>query len=142
MPSTDQTSRTANRPSRAAEHTVYVLGGGPLGVAVTRRLRADGREVVLIDESADGSDDAVHRGDPTDALTLAEAGMGPDSVAIVATPSDSRNLLAAQLVRARFDVDRVVVLTNHPERVDAMADGGHDPVCATDALAAVLVDRL
>lgn len=119
-----------------------MLGGGPLGAVVAGRLRAGGREVVLVDESAVDPDDAVHRGNPTDARALAEAGVGPDSVVVVATPSDSQNLLAAQLVRTRFDVDRVVVLTHHPERVEAMADGGHEPVCATEALAGVLVDRL
>jgi trk system potassium uptake protein TrkA len=111
-------------------------------MAVARRLQAADRTVVLVDESADVPDLPVVRADPTDIAALREAELNRDAVVVVATPSDSQNLLAAQLVRARFDVDRVVVLTNHPDRVEAFADVGHDSVCATELLADGLVDRL
>ena len=58
----------------------------------------------------------------------------------MATGSDSRNLLVAQLVRARFDVSDVVVLAHQPDRVGLFEAAGHDPVCATDALSAALVE--
>lgn len=109
---------------------------------MARRLHAADRKVVLIDETADDSELPVVRADPADAATLGEAELNRDTVVVVATPSDGRNLLVAQLVRARFDVERVVVLTNHPDRVEAFADVGHDSVCATDLLADGLVDRI
>lgn len=134
--------RNPDRPEPTADADVYVLGGGLLGMAVARRLQAADRTVVLVDESADVPDLPVVRADPTDIAALREAELNRDAVVVVATPSDGQNLLAAQLVRARFDVDRVVVLTNHPDRVDAFADVGHESVCATELLADGLVDRL
>lgn len=142
MRTKERPQRTPDRPEPTADADVYVLGGGPLGETVARRLGDAGRAVVLVDDSAETADVGVVRADPTDATALIEAGVDDRSVVVVATPSDGRNLLVAQLVRARFDVERIVVLTNHPDRVEAMADVGHEPVCATAVLADGLVDRL
>lgn len=142
MGSIDRTQATQDSPEPVADADVCVLGGGPLGAAVARRLQTSGRAVVLLDESIDDDDLSVIRIDPTDAAALNGAALKRDAVVVVATPSDRRNLLAAQLVRAHFDVERIVVLTNHPDRVEAMADVGHDVVCATELLADGLVAHL
>lgn len=129
-------------PEPVADADVCVLGGGPLGAAVARRLQNSGRAVVLVDESIDEADLSVIRVDPTDATALDAAALPPEAVVVVASQSDSRNLLAAQLVRAQFDVERIVVLTNHPDRVGAMADVGHDVVCATELVADGIVAQI
>jgi len=61
---------------------------------------------------------------------------------VVATRSDGRNLRVANLLRARADVGRVLVLVNSPGRVEAFSEAGHEPVCATTALSKTLVDCL
>jgi trk system potassium uptake protein TrkA len=124
----------------AADH--YVLGGGRVGSAVARRLRTDGHAVGVVDESYLPAELPGFRSDPTDVETLEEAGLSNATTVVVATRSDARNLLVAQLVRARFDVPRIVVLTNDPERLTAVAEAGHDPVCATAALSEALVDSV
>jgi len=58
----------------------------------------------------------------------------------VATPDDGRNLLVAQLVRTRFDVGGVFVLVHTPDRSDPVAEAGHEPICATSALADAVAD--
>lgn len=123
-------------PTDSHEAPVYVLGDGPLGAAVARRLRAAGREVVPIDGRS------VEAGDTVDVAALTAAGLAPDATVVVATASDARNLLVAQLLRTRFDVDRVIVLTHRPDRVELVADAGHEAVCATDVLSEGLADRL
>ena len=118
----------------------YVLGGGRVAAFVARRLRSEGRTVSVVDEAHDPSEAPGVRGDPTDVATLNEAGVSEASTVIVATPSDNRNLLVAQLVRAYFDVPELLVLVNAPDRCDVLAAAGHRPVCATTALSEALVD--
>jgi Trk K+ transport system NAD-binding subunit len=130
-----------DRSGEESETTYCVLGGGHLGAAIARRLREDGHTVRTVDESNVPSEPAVLRGNPTDVRVLEEAEVASASTAIVATGSDRRNLLIAQLVRVHFDVPNVVVLANTPERLDLIAGAGHEAVCATSALSDVMVDR-
>lgn len=123
------------------EPACYVLGGEHVGTALARRLRTHGA-VCVVDESFDSSDSDGFRGDPTDVRTLEAAGVAAASTVVVATPSDRRNLLIAQLVRTAFEVSRVVVLVNAPDRFDLLEAAGHEPVCATTALADALVDTV
>lgn len=141
------------RPTRAAreessggnaEAEYYVLGGEHVGVSVARRLRAAGRSVTVIDEAYDADSDEIPglRGDPRDVHTLEAAGVTDGSTVVVATPSDSRNLLVAQLVRGHFDVSSLHVLVNSPDRYDLFAEVGYEPICATTALSGGVVENL
>lgn len=133
---------TKNGPADGDAAEYYVLGGGHLGKAVAERIQADGYAVSLVDESHDSSDLPGLQGNPADIRTLAEAGLSGAPTVIVATPLDRQNLLIAQLVRAHFDVHRVIVLVNAPERFDLLAETGHELVCATSAVSDALVDNL
>ena len=68
--------------------------------------------------------------------------MTDGSTVVVATPSDSRNLLTAKLVRAHFDISQIVVLVNVPDRYDLFAEVGCEPVCATATLSDGVVESL
>lgn len=127
-------------PTPGPDGVQFVLGGGHTGRAVARRLRANGHAVALIDETRHDSALPGTEGDPTDVRVLDDAGVERASRVIVASRSDRRNLLIAQLVRSRYDVDRVLVLANEPPRFDLFADAGHEPVCATTALSEALVE--
>jgi trk system potassium uptake protein TrkA len=130
------------RPTECERSEYYVLGGRHLGSAVAHRLRADGHPVCIVDESYDQSETSGFRGDPTDIRTLEEAGVATASTVVVATASDSRNLLIAQLVRAYFDEITIIVLTNVPDRLELFTEAGHDPVSATSALSDAIVDAI
>jgi Trk K+ transport system NAD-binding subunit len=114
--------------------THFVLGGAHLGVAIAERLRADGHAVAVVDERSDPADVPVTRASPTDVERLTEAGLETASSVTVATRSDARNVLVAQLVRVHFDVPRTLVLVHDPERVPLLAEAGHEPVCVSTAL--------
>lgn len=129
---TDDRSQHGNAP------THFVLGGGHVGTAVANALREADRSVVLIDESPNRFDGRTIEGDPRNLELLEAAGLSAASTVVVATRSDSRNLLVAQLARVRFDVPETVVLVNVPDRLDVVADAGHEPVCATSALSDAL----
>jgi trk system potassium uptake protein TrkA len=139
-------NRTTGGSSANDPPSVCVLGGGQLGVAVARRLRENGDTVTLVDELAPQEhaglpETAVVHGDPSDTDVLEDAGLDHAETVVVATRTDSRNLLIAQLVNANFDAD-VVVLTNTPDRLDPIAQAGHEPVCATAVLSDALVNNV
>jgi trk system potassium uptake protein TrkA len=124
------------------ETDCYVLGGNPLGVAIARQLHAAGHDVTFVDADAnvDVDDLPTLRGDPRDVTVLSDAGVTETSTVVVATPEDGRNLLVAQLVRARFGVSNVFVVVHSPERFDLVAEAGHEPICATTVLADAVAD--
>ncbi|MFC6723599.1 NAD-binding protein [Halobium palmae] len=128
--------------SEELEAEYYVLGGGDVGACVARQLYESGQVVNLIDESNDCPTTPGAQGDPTDLRTLRNAGIPKDSTIVVATRSDKQNLLIGQLVRAHFDVGRVVVLVNDRDRFEVFAAANHEPVCATTALSDALVESV
>lgn len=128
--------------SNEEEATHYVLGGDHIGTAIAQQLQIDGHRVALIDESYESDDIPGLSGDPVEFKVLSEAGVDAASTVIVATRSDPRNLLIAQLLRARFDVSRVVAFVDNPDRLPLFADAGHEPFCVTTALSEALVENL
>lgn len=132
-------STRSEPPHGVVEAEYYVLDGGQVGEAVAKRLSAEGYTTALVDESYNPSELPGRAGDPTDVRTLKEVGLSDESTIVVASQLDGRNLLIAQLVSANFDVSRVMVLANAPERYDLLAEAGHEPVCATTALSEALV---
>lgn len=116
------------------EPTHVVLGGCPLAYEITKRLRADGHAAVVVREGHDDPSVPGVDGQPTDAAALAAAGAETATTVIAATRSDRRNLMAAQLARARFGVPRTVVLVNDPRRREALTAAGHESICVAAAL--------
>lgn len=134
---------TTEAPSTDAENAeYYVLGGQRVGASVAEELHAQGRDVYLIDDYLAESSIPGQQADPRDVRALDAADLSSDSTVLVATACDSQNLLLAQLVRTRFDAQRVVVRANSPDRIDLFPDAGHEPVCATTALTDALVDTI
>jgi trk system potassium uptake protein TrkA len=132
-------------PGRETAHedpTVCVVGSDAVGGAVARRLRAAGNDVRVVGEAIDPSAPPDHPGDPTDVRLLADAGLDDETTVVVATSSDRRNLLIAQLVRAHFDVSRTVVLVNEPTRRDALEAAGHEPVCVSSTLSDAVLETV
>ena len=140
MTRTSKPTDTGDPPPESTDGHVYVLGDAAVGAVAARRFLEDDRSVIVVDASAEPENAPAGRRDTVDLSTLDDAGVDDDSTVIVATSSDGRNLLAAQLIRRRFGVERVLVVANDPERVDAFVDAGHDPICATTALSDAIVD--
>lgn len=114
--------------------THYVLGGERIGIAIAERLHEESHRVAVVDESYEPDEIPGVPGDPADVRVLGEAGIAAASTAIVATGADRRNLLIAQLVRANFDVPRVIAVVHDPGRLPLFEEAGHEPFCATTAL--------
>jgi len=132
----------ADQPGGATDAPNYVLGDDHVGIAVAEQLRTDGRKVATVNGSHKSDDIPGFVGDPSATELLSEAGVGAASTVLVATRTDRRNLLIAQLVRTRFDVPRVVVFVNDPERLSLFTAAGHEPFCVTTALSEAVGEAL
>lgn len=119
--------------TRRATH--YVLGGADVAIAIAEQLQAAGHRVAIVDDSYESGDIPGFTGDPAAVDVLVESGVETASTVIVVTGSDRRNFLVSQLVRSRFDVERVVAFVNAPDRIPLFADAGHDSFCVTTAIA-------
>lgn len=125
-------------------YEIRLIGGGTIGRRVTDRLEYRGDSVVIVERdeprarSLESSGYDVYHGDGTDVATLDDAGVADADVVIVATGDDDTNLLAAQLVRNRFDPDSVIARVNQPENEGPFEELGIRTVSRSDATAQML----
>lgn len=134
---TDSTVNTTERP-------VHVVGGCPVGQDLARRLASQGRPVHLHDpDPAPDLPDSLEVHDPSSLTGDSFTGTGIDDEAtlLVVNPSDSTNLLLAQVARTRFGVDRVLARVNDPQRLEAFEAAGIDTIDATAILGHAIADR-
>ena len=124
-----------NDSSNETQEATYILGGAHVGIAIAEQLQAAGHRVAIVDDSYESSDIPGFEGDPAAVDVLVESGVETASTVIIVTSSDRRNLLIAQLVRAHFDVQRVIAFVYDPDRAPLFADAGHEPFCVTTAVA-------
>jgi trk system potassium uptake protein TrkA len=126
--------------------TMLVAGGEHVGELLTEQLDACGETVMFLDEGSASVERALDGGltaeqiDPTDARALDGAGIDNATIVFVASGSDSRNLLTAQLLAVRFGVDRIIVRVNDPRNYSAFEDIDVETVDATYVLAAALAE--
>jgi len=124
----------SSQSKRAKDATHYILGDDHVGIAIAEQLPTNGQRVATVNESHKSDDVPGFVGDPSAIDVLSEAGVGTASTVLVATRSDRRNLLIAQLIRTRFDVSRIITFVNEPDRIPLFAEAGHEPFCVTSAL--------
>jgi K+ transport systems, NAD-binding component len=94
----------------------------------------DGHSVTIVNETHNSDTVPGIKGKPTDIELLTESGLETAESVVVGTQSDARNLLVAQLIRVHFDIQQITVLVYDPERISAVAEAGHEPLCVTTIL--------
>ncbi|PSQ17644.1 potassium transporter [Halobacteriales archaeon QS_8_69_26] len=123
---------------------VLIVGGGKVGRTVATRLEERGENVVIIDrddemvQTARNEGFTVHIGDGTDTDQLRAAGADNAKIVVAATGDDDANLLVAQLISSKFDVERVIARANNPDNVDAFEELGVETVSPTLATATAI----
>lgn len=126
-----------------------MIGGGRVGSAVAKRLVSDGWEVVVIDEDEDallrlGPDwrGGFVLGHGMDVGVLEQAGVGSADAAVVATSGDNTNLVIAQVLRARYGTETIVVRVLDPARASFYAERGMHTICPTQTAISELLSAL
>ncbi len=100
---------------------VIVIGGGKVGLNLTRELIAKGTEVTLIESRRDRylRMDAelgfiVQYGDGTELWVLERAGIQRADLVVAVTGDDEDNILICQIARDKYLVDRFIARVNNP----------------------------
>ncbi len=100
---------------------IIIIGGGRLGYYLAKTLLDEGHEVVIIEKEADicetindelGS--ICLRGDGCEVATLTEVGTERADMLVAVTGEDPDNLVACQIAKHRFNVQRTIARIRNP----------------------------
>ena len=101
---------------------IIVVGGGKVGYYLSQALLSEGHEVLILEKDAarcgaicEQLGSVVVRGDGCEARTLAEAGTERADMFIAVTDEDEDNLVACQVAKHKFKVQRTIARINNPK---------------------------
>jgi len=128
---------------------LIVMGGGKVGGQIARDLDHEGHAVIVIEADpgraaalANTTDILVLRGDGTDLALLSELGIRSDDFFLALTGVDEDNLVACELVRVTFGVQRLLARLNDPKNGLTFKALDIPHVSVTALLAGIITDRL
>jgi trk system potassium uptake protein TrkA len=125
---------------------VIIVGGGKVGYYLVRALLEHKHQpsVIEIDQEvckniANEFDIPVICGDATRVDTLESVSVSNASAFISVTGLDEVNLIACQLARNKFGINKTIAKSNNPKNVDIMQRLGIDHVInSTDSIASLI----
>ncbi|MEX2280441.1 MAG: NAD-binding protein [Acidimicrobiia bacterium] len=124
---------------------IVIAGAGRVGTALAQKFAADGNDVVVIDNDEDalaslgrGFNGGTELGQAFDVGTLTRAGTGDADVFLAVTNSDNANLVAVEVVKATFGVQRSIARLSDPAREAAYHALGIEYVAGTTLIANVV----
>lgn len=123
-----------SKPSDSMTQNKFILGGGKLGLEIAQLLQQNGHKVTIVNKKYKFTDIPGIKGDPINIDVLTKAGLEKASSVIIATKSDSKNFLIAQLIDIHFNTPQITVLVNNPKRLPPISDAGHKTLCLATAL--------
>ncbi len=121
---------------------VLIVGGGKVGLNLTRELVAKEHEVTLIEGDRttylrleQELEHAVQYGDGTELWVLERAGIQRADLVIAVTGDDEDNLLICQVAKERYLCERIIARCNNPRNLQHFKLLGIMPaVSATDLI--------
>lgn len=125
-----------------------IIGGKHVGQELSERLLAEERAVVFLEDDVTTVEQSldvgidVYETDFLDIRALSDAGLEHAHTVIVATDSDSKNLLITQLLRVTFETDRLITLINQPQNRDPFDELNVEVVSSTQALTTAIETAL
>src|SRR5579884_1032568 len=125
------------------------MGCGRTGSRLAAMLSAEHHEVVVIDwrESAfqrlpEDFPGQTVLGNAVDQHVLREAGIASADVFIAATSGDNRNIMASEVARTVFGVQRVISRVKDPNRASLFSSLGIEVDCRTTQGARAILQRI
>jgi trk system potassium uptake protein TrkA len=127
---------------------LIVVGGGKVGVNLTRELEDQGHEVTLIENSRSRyisiEQEFEHRvqyGDASELWVLERAGIVRADMVIAVTGDDEDNILICQVAKEKYGVDRIIARVNNPRNRQHFDLLGISPVVSATGLILNLIEH-
>jgi len=117
-----------------------ILGCGRVGSLIATLLDQEKYEVTVVDSNfnafgnlADSFNGAQVTGNITDEEILRGAGVETADLVVVVTSDDIANLMAAQMIRQKFNKEKILVRVRDPIKAGAFQEMGLKTICPTNA---------
>lgn len=127
---------------------LIVVGGGKVGVNLTRELEDQGYEVTLIENSRSRytsiEQEFEHRvqyGDASELWVLERAGIVRADMVIAVTGDDEDNILICQVAKEKYGVERIIARVNNPRNRQHFDLLGISPVLSATGLILNLIEH-
>lgn len=128
---------------------LILVGGGNVGVQLTKRLIALEHEVLLLEKdtahaqklAASLGDQYVMNGDACEIYIQKAAGFNRADVVVAVTGEDEDNLIVCQLAKKLWQVDRVLARVNDPSHEDIFRELGIDDTVSATGIIFNLIEQ-
>ncbi len=125
-----------------------VVGGGKVGLNLTRELIAKGHELTLVESSRmrylqieDELEHSVQYGDGTELWVLERAGIQRADLVIAVTGDDEDNMLVCQVAKEKYRCDHIIARVNNPRNYSHFKLLGIQPVVSATDLILRLIEH-
>lgn len=127
---------------------VLVVGGGKVGLNLTRELMAKGHEVTLIEEGRrrysmlePQLEHVVQLGDGTELWVLERAGIGRADMVIAVTGDDEDNIIISQVARKKYGREQIIARCNNIRNMEHFDLLDISPVVSSTDLILSLIEH-
>lgn len=141
------------QPRRRTEPTddsryILISGGGKVGVNLARELYESGHEVALIERDPVRAvalsaklDCQIYVGDSSTHDVLEGADAARARVFVAATGSDQDNLIACEVAKKVFGIQKTIARASNPKNEEVMARLGVDSTVSSTAIIQQVIER-
>lgn len=127
---------------------VLVVGGGKVGLNLTRELMQKGHEVTLIEQDRrrytilePQLEHVVHLGDGTELWVLERAGVARADMVIAVTGDDEDNIIISQVAREKYGRDKIIARCNNIRNMEHFDLLNISPVISSTDLILRLIEH-
>lgn len=128
---------------------VIVIGGGNVGLQLSKRLLQAEHEVLLLEKDPRQAarmaqllgEENVMLGDGCEMMTQRDAGFGRSDVVVAVTGEDEDNMVVCQMAKTVWDVERVLARVNDPNHEELFRQIGIDETVSATAIIYSLLEQ-
>jgi trk system potassium uptake protein TrkA len=127
---------------------IVIVGGGKLGYYLIKTLLPYKHKIKIIEKSEEYSRKIaaelgveVINGDGTDINLLSDAEVERADVFIAVTGKDQDNLIACQLAKRNFNIERTIARVSNPKNISVLRKLGVDHVVSSTSIIAEMIEQ-
>ncbi|UCB53184.1 MAG: TrkA family potassium uptake protein [Candidatus Zixiibacteriota bacterium] len=127
---------------------IVIVGGGDVGLSLTRLLQEHGHEVVLVEKDptryaklSEELGEAIIMGDGAELGTLLDLGANRADVLVAVTETDQDNLVICQLAKLIYLIPRTIAIVKDPRNEELFSSLGVDATVSSTGIIASLIEE-